>query len=176
MHDSELPDYEPVINPGKRRASDWPAEEFRRRSGTAENKVKRDLQPQRTVPVSTATTSDLKEKVNAYSNSPILKRGHIISFFGLMLFTAFVYFRPYELFPQLSFLSSGAKWIATFTLVVFVPAQLGLEGNLVGKIREVNLVLLLGLTALLSLPMAISISEGWDNFTDVYRDGKRRQN
>src|SRR5436305_1558116 len=43
---------------------------------------------------------------------PALRRGHAVSFAGLLLFTAFVYFRPYELVPALAPLSTGAFWLA----------------------------------------------------------------
>ena len=66
---------------------------------------------------------------------PALRRGHAVSFAGLLLFTAFVYFRPYELVPALAPLSTGAFWIAVATLVVFIPAQLGLEGTLSARPR-----------------------------------------
>lgn len=97
-----------------------------------------------------------------------LKRGHFISFLGLLLFTVFVYFRPYE-YSGLESLNTGAKWIAGFTLLVFLPAQLALEGNLTSRPREVNLLLLLALAALLSLITAISPGEAWDNFVEFLK-------
>jgi O-antigen ligase len=173
VHDSESHDYEPLINRRSRTARDLPAEEeFHNRKRIARKDLERDSQPRLAVEPINLNSSQEGNR-NAYAtgsiNSPLLKRGHTISFFGLMLFTAFVYFRPYEFAPGLTFLSSGAKWIAIFTLAVFIPTQLGLEGNIVGKIREVKLILLLALTALLSLPMAISISEGWDYFTEFLK-------
>ena len=175
VHDSEFPDYEPVTNRRPGRSSGPPAEEefhnFTRKGG---KKLGPDAQAR---PTANFVNPSSKQRVNLNAptaatrpvDSPLLKRGHTISFLGLMLFTAFVYFRPYEFAPGLTFLMSGAKWIAIFTLLVFVPTQLGLEGNLVGRIREVKLVLLLALTALLSLPMAISIGEGWDNFSEFLK-------
>lgn len=92
-------------------------------------------------------------------------RGHLASYVGLLLFTAFVYFRPYELF-SLPALADGAQYLAILTLIAFVPSQLGSEGNLTARPREVNLALLLTLAAVLSIPLAISPGEAWDNFLD----------
>ena len=90
-----------------------------------------------------------------------LKRGHGVSFVGLLLFTAFVYFRPYELIPALAPLKSGAFWLALATLAIFIPTQLALEGTPTARPREVNLVLLLLLAGLMSVPLAIEPAEAW---------------
>lgn len=92
------------------------------------------------------------------------RRGHALSFAGLFLFTLVLYFRPYELFESLSAFNSLAFWIAVATLVAFVPTQLGHEGTLTTRPREVNLILLLALIALVGVPLAIDKAEAWDNF------------
>ncbi len=99
----------------------------------------------------------------------IERRGHALSFAGLLLFTFVLYFRPYELFPALAGLSSMAFWIALFTLAVFLPTQLSIEGNLTARPREVNLVLLLCLAAFLSIPLAMNRGESLDAFRDFMR-------
>ena len=93
-----------------------------------------------------------------------LKRGHFFSYVGLFLFTAVLYFRPYELHPSLAGLTSLAYWLAAATLAIFLPTQLALEGNLTARPREVNLVLLLCLCALLSIPLAVDPGEAWTAF------------
>lgn len=93
------------------------------------------------------------------------RRGHALSYAGLFVFTCFVFFRPYELSASLSFLSTTAFYIAILTLVVYVPSQLAVEGGLTVRPREVNLVLLLVLAALLSMPLALNRGEAWDEFT-----------
>jgi probable O-glycosylation ligase (exosortase A-associated) len=98
----------------------------------------------------------------------MIRRGHTISFVGLFLFTAVLYFRPYELAPAFSWLSGGAFWIAMITLVIYIPTQLALEGNLTVRPREINLLLLLVVAALLSVPLAISPIEAWGTFTDSF--------
>jgi probable O-glycosylation ligase (exosortase A-associated) len=98
----------------------------------------------------------------------ILRRGHALSYMGLFLFTSVLYFRPYELAPALAVFSSIAFVFALFTLIAFLPSQLVLEGNLTARPREVNLVLLLCLTGLLSIPLAIDPSEAWATFNDTF--------
>jgi len=96
----------------------------------------------------------------------VLRRGHFLSFVGLFLFTAVVYFRPYELIPALRGVTSMAYWLAFFTLVVFIPTQFGMEGTLTARPREVNLILLLGLCLLLSIPFGFDMARSWDGFAD----------
>lgn len=97
---------------------------------------------------------------------PPLRRAHALSFAGLLLFTAVTYFRPYELIPALAGFKTMAFWLAVATLLVFIPTQLSAEGTLTARPREVNLVLLLLLAALLSIPLAIDPSEAWPTFLD----------
>jgi MFS family permease len=96
------------------------------------------------------------------------KRGHLFSYLGLFFFTVVLYFRPYELFSALSSFTSLAYWIAIATIVVFVPSQLALEGNLTARPREVNLILLLVLLALLSMPLALQPAEAWETFNKEF--------
>ena len=130
-----------------------------------------------TQPESTSVESDI-ESVSPQRSSPsaptlrkrnwILRRGHSLSYLGLFLFTAVLYIRPYDFIPALSSFSSMAFVIALLTLAVFFPAQLVLEGTLTARPREVNLVLLLCLTALLSIPLALNRMEAWETFSGVF--------
>ena len=92
----------------------------------------------------------------------VARRGHLVSYVGLFLFTAFVFFRPYELL-SVPGLKEGALWLALFTLLAYIPSQFMAEGNLTARPREVNLALLLLLAAVLSIPLAISPAEAWEN-------------
>src|SRR5215472_7106573 len=112
---------------------------------------------------------DDKSELKAERKKWILKRGHAISFGGVFLFTAFVFFRPYELYPSLSWLSSAAFWIAIATLVVYALTQLGLEGTLTARPKEVNLVLLLLLTGALSIPLALEPARAFNSFTEFLK-------
>src|SRR5687768_10330769 len=96
------------------------------------------------------------------------RRGHALAFAGLFLFTFVLYFRPYELVSFLSPFSTMAFWTAVATLAVFFPAQFALEGRLTARPREVNLVLLLVVGGLLSIPLAINPGEAWETFNDPF--------
>jgi O-antigen ligase len=97
-----------------------------------------------------------------------LKPGHALSYAGLFLFTIILYFRPYEYLSSGQWLASSASWTAILTLIIFFPSQLALEGNLTVRPREVNLVALLCVAGLLSVPFAISPQEAWDTFNDTF--------
>lgn len=96
------------------------------------------------------------------------KQGHAFSFAGLCLFTAILYFRPYELISALAAFSSSAFYVALLTLTIFFPTQLGLEGNLTARPREVNLVLLFSLVAFLSIPLAMDRYGAWETFSGTF--------
>ncbi|MBD0371764.1 MAG: O-antigen ligase family protein [Pyrinomonadaceae bacterium] len=117
----------------------------------------------------TASPSESKPKKEAKPERWIFRRGHAISYAGLFLFTVVLYFRPYELFTALRSLTSLAFWLGVFTLAAFLPSQLATEGNLTARPREVNLLLLFCLAALLSIPLAISPGEAWGTFTEFLR-------
>jgi hypothetical protein len=97
----------------------------------------------------------------------IRRRGHTISFFWLFLFTVVLYLRPYEFFPGLSSFTSMAFYTGLVTLIIYAITQLGLEGNLTARPKEINLVLLLGVAAILSMPLAVDPGEAWKTFTEL---------
>jgi O-antigen ligase len=99
----------------------------------------------------------------------ILKRGHAVSFAGLFLFTFLVYFRPYELSPSLFWLSNWAFWVALITIAIYIPTQLGLDGYLTIRPREVNMVLLLVVACLLSIPLAVDRLMAWESLTEYLK-------
>lgn len=94
------------------------------------------------------------------------KRGHALSFACLFIFSIVLYFRPYELIPALSSFKTMAFYTGIVTLAVYFVSQLMLEGNLTARPREVNMILLLGVASLLSIPLAIDRSEAWGTFVD----------
>lgn len=109
------------------------------------------------------SSTNLRERATAF------QRNHFLSYLGLFLFTAVVYFRPYELIPALRGFTSMAFWIAVVTLVAFVLTQLSIAGNLTARPREVNLILLLAVTALLSVPFADDRVRSWNAFSDYIK-------
>ncbi len=96
-----------------------------------------------------------------------LKRGHGLSYAGLVLFTIVLYARPAELYPS-PLTASLALIIALVTIAFFIPTQLSLEGSLTARPLEVNLVLLFCLTALLSIPLAINPPIAWQEFNGTF--------
>lgn len=121
-------------------------------------------------PAAIAQTSESPkfESQKVHRDLWLARRGHALSFAGLFMFTVVLYFRPYELFPSLSAFSSIAFWLAAATFLVFIPSQLVIEGNVTARPREVDLVLLLAVTALLSIPFAIDREEAWSTFNDPF--------
>jgi O-antigen ligase len=95
------------------------------------------------------------------------RRGHGLTFACLFVFSVVLYFRPYELIPALSSLKTMAFYVGITTLLVFAVSQLILEGNLTARPREVNMALLVGLGALLSIPFAIDPAEAWKEFSEL---------
>ena len=164
-------DYEPVVPPRARRvggdAALWPESEVR---SSGDETIESAAEPERVERTqqfsAAASSSSLAEP--ATESRVALKRGHLFSYVGLFLFTTTLYFRPYELFPSLSGFTSIAFWLALLTLLIFLPSQLALEGTLTARPREVNLVLLLVVAALLSIPFAIDPVEAWNEFNSAF--------
>lgn len=163
---TDLPDYEPIRRrtsssglvddawlPGRAKLNEDSSDEWR--------KVDSGFFAER-------TESESQKTEKQQARVRILKRGHTLSYVGLFLFTIVLYFRPYELFSGLKFLESAAYVIAIITIVLFIITQFGLEGNLTARIRTTNLILLLALTGLLSIPGATRPSEAWTEFNDVF--------
>lgn len=96
----------------------------------------------------------------------IHRRGHTLSFCALFLFTIVLYYRPYELVPGLSSLTSMAFYTGVVTLVIYAISQLAIEGNLTARPKEINLVLLLVAAAFLSMPLAVDIGDAWKTFSE----------
>ena len=97
----------------------------------------------------------------------VLRRGHGLTFAALLLFTTILYLRPGELYPS-PLTASIAFVVGIFTLVVFSVSQLGLEGTLTARPREVNLLLLFCLAGFLSIPLALDPRLAWDTFSGVF--------
>ena len=99
-------------------------------------------------------------------NHWLWRRGHGATFVLLFIFSVVLYVRPYEFFPFLSGFMQMAFYTGVATILVFAISQLSIEGNFTARPREVNLALLLGLAALLSMPMAVSIDDAWKTFSE----------
>lgn len=162
-------DYEPV-KPSrlKRRlreqedsVSEWPQLETDLGKNRADSLA--ETRPQEIVPGS-AKRDPFASKPDVWS----VRRGHTFSFIALFVYVAIAYFRPYELTSALSWTQWLPYWLGIAMLAIFVVTQLALEGNLTARPREVSLVLLLTVAALLSIPMAASVFDAWDLFNKVF--------
>ena len=133
---------------------------------TRQGKLKSFNKPQFTPPTDHATTA-INPNLIAQNESWIRRRTHSLSFVLLFIFSVILYLRPYEFFPGLSSFTSMAFYTGIVMLGVFAFTQLSTEGNLTARPREINLVLLLGLAALLSMPLAVSPAESWKTFSEL---------
>lgn len=115
------------------------------------------------------TTANAKTEIRPLKETWIHKHGHSLSYAGIFLFTAFVFFRPYEWSTAFVPLKSAAFWIALATTFVFVLTQLGLENRITARPREVILVSLLLLIGLLSVPQALEPKRAWDGFVEFLK-------
>ena len=95
------------------------------------------------------------------------KQGHGLTFVCLFIFSVVLFIRPYETIPAFSGFKTMAFYTGIVTLVVYFVSQLAIEGNLTARPKEVNMVLLFGLAALISIPFAIDPSEAWAAFIDL---------
>jgi putative inorganic carbon (hco3(-)) transporter len=98
---------------------------------------------------------------------PTLKRGHTLSYLALFTFTLVLYARPSDFYPS-PITANLALVVAIITLAFFIPTQLSLEGTFTARPREVNLVLILALTGLLSVPLAIDPAQAWQEFSGTF--------
>lgn len=107
-------------------------------------------------------------QANPEKEAWFLRNGHTLSYIGLFLFTVTVYFRPYELIPALSSFTSMALVFALLTLAVFLPTQIGLEGTFTARPSEVNMVLIMMLCGLLTIPIAKDPALAWKTFNESF--------
>lgn len=96
------------------------------------------------------------------------RNGHSLSYLGLYLFSILVLFRPYELVPQLSFLSATAFFFALATLLIYIPTQFATEGNLTVMTTEVKAILAMTVLALVTMPIAKHPPTAWEIFNDTF--------
>jgi hypothetical protein len=158
--------------------SAWPREFLRRRSIESDYEGVGPAPSARVTAAGVVPTSSLLQlsSVNVATKQTeslstkskwTLKRGHALSYAGLWLFTIILYARPAEFYPS-PLTASLALIVALATLAFFLPTQLSLEGTVTARPTEVNLVLLLCLTGLLSIPLALNRFAAWQEFSGVF--------
>ena len=154
-------DYPGVFRGRKRESPQSDAEIALRRRSDSSN-------PLQDPPVVDSSTREATTVVPAIEpkGSLIHRRGHLGTFIGLFLFSFILYVRPYEFFPGLSSFTSMAFYTGVITIGIYAITQLSVEGNLTARPKEINLVLLLGVAALLSMPLAVDVGDAWKTFSE----------
>ena len=145
-------DYQSVIRSRSQRANQGPA-----------LKAARPL----AIPQNLAMPEPNTKNGRSIEEHTFLKRGHVLSFGALFLFTVVLYARPADFYPS-SITNSLALIVGVVTLATFAATQITLEGTLTARPSEVNLVLLFVLTAALSIPLAIDPLIAWQEFSGTF--------
>lgn len=176
-HKSYFSDYEPVTRSRRSLAA-----RLREGDATPTDAAAEDepwIKPRVAAPAAlseTETTEDAAPGTQEVSvrasrakpESSLLKRGHALSYAGLFLYTIAVFFRPYELSDSLAWSINISFWFALFTLAVFAPTQLSLDGKLTVRTKEVNLLFLLTVVTVISMVFSTSPADSWAYFTETY--------
>lgn len=98
----------------------------------------------------------------------IRRHGHTLTYAGIFLFTLVLYFRPYELIPELSGFNQMALIVAAATLLIYLPTQISVEGSITALPLEVKCILFITAWALLTMPLALSPGLAWATFNDTF--------
>lgn len=159
--ESNLLDYEPVVN--RRFGSERAEETVLAPDLTARSAA--EFAEGQGGKLSGEEDATARARLLLFSENWSLKRGHGLSFAGLLLFTLILYFRPQDYSPTLA-AASIALIAALLALAAYLPSQFLLEGNLTARPREVNLLLLLCVTAALSVPLAVNPGAALNYFWD----------
>jgi putative inorganic carbon (hco3(-)) transporter len=109
-----------------------------------------------------------KDKKLLSTDRWLARNGHTLTYVGLYLFSVMVFFRPYELFSPLSFLSETALYFALATLIIYIPTQFSTEGSLTTLSTEVKCILVLAFLALVTIPIAKDPPTAWATFNDPF--------
>ena len=93
---------------------------------------------------------------------------HGLAYAGTMLFTAMLYLRPNELFPEIFGTLSIIKFIAITALLAYTLGKLSNGEPLTLWTIEVKMMVVMVVLCLILMPLSPAPSEGWDMFNEVY--------
>ncbi|MGH9803499.1 MAG: hypothetical protein ACRD82_24325, partial [Blastocatellia bacterium] len=93
---------------------------------------------------------------------------HGIAYAATLLFTALLYLRPNELFPEIFGTLSIIKFIAIPALVTYTLGKLSSGEPLTIWPIEVKMVLVMVALCLILMPFSSAPAEGWDMFNETY--------
>lgn len=94
------------------------------------------------------------------------KKGQTIAFLSLLLFTFLLFYRPFELYPQLSSLSSLVLPLALFTFGSFLIGQMMGQGKFLDLTTETKCVFVLTLLGVITIPIATDKQIAIDSLRD----------
>ncbi len=105
---------------------------------------------------------------SVFNENWLARNGHTFTFLGIFLFTVVLYFRPYELVPALSGFHSMALIIAVGTLLIYLPTQFSVEGNLTALPVEVKCILFIIAWALITIPISKDPHLAWTTYSETF--------
>jgi O-antigen ligase len=145
----------------------YPLEDYRTVTRSQQRRVTEPATKNHVAVGKAPVTVQSPESLSTDSPHTFLKRGHVLSFGALFLFTIILYARPAEFYPS-AWTNSLALIVGLVTLVCFTATQISLEGTLTARTPEVYFVLLLMVTALFSIPLALNPAVAWETFTGTF--------
>ena len=112
------------------------------------------------------------------SDTWLLRKGHLITYIVLYLFSILVFFRPYELFKKdsmfpdsflhLEYLEGTAIYFAVATLVIYFPVQYLTDGDFTIMSPEIKCILGIAAISCLSLVIAKDRVLAFEVLTDEF--------
>lgn len=115
--------------------------------------------------------SALRASLDAYKKSLLSepwidRKGHTLTFIGLIIFTILLFYRPQDISPSLEWLNAAAFPVAVATLAVFIPTQFYLENRPTIWTKEIKLFLAFIALALLTIPISKNPSVSFEGVKD----------
>lgn len=98
----------------------------------------------------------------------LVRNGHAATYAALYLFTAMVFFRPYELIQGAGFLASTTIYFGIVMVLLYLPSQMVTEGNLTAMTTEVKALLVIVAVSLLTMPISRNKVLAWEIFSDTF--------
>jgi len=112
------------------------------------------------------TVSALPDGAAAVANQTAGR--HEIAYLGTVLFTALLYLRPNELFPEIFGTLPIIKFVAIMALLAYTFGKLSSGEPLTIRTIEVKMIVVMVLLCLILMPLSTAPGEGWDLFNEVY--------
>ena len=112
------------------------------------------------------------------SDTWLLRRGHLLTYISLYLFSIMVFFRPYELFTKdprfpesfvhLEHLEGTAIYFALVTLAIYLPVQYLTDGDFTILSPEIKCLLAITVLSVFSVAIAKDRTMAYETLTDEF--------